>query len=170
MQENLWLLIAIAVLALIVVLFFVLRRYGKSGKSGRVTPPAARLTDPGADPDLDERTVVIPAARAYRAPAPVPPPAPAPEPAPLPEMAAPAGPPDDLSRIKGVGPKLVAMLNALGITRYDQIARWTPTDIAAIDTHLGAFSGRPTRDKWVEQAGFLASGDIAGFEARFGKL
>lgn len=169
MQENLWLLIAIAVLALIVVLFFVLRRYGKSGRTGRSAPPP-RLTDPGADPDLDERTVVIPAARAYRAPAPVPAPAPAPEPAPLPEMAAPAGPPDDLSRIKGVGPKLVTLLNALGITRYDQIAAWTAADVAAIDTHLGDFSGRPTRDKWVEQAGFLASGDVAGFEARFGKL
>ena len=169
MQENIWLLIAIAVLALVVVLFFVLRRYGKSSRIDRSAPPP-RLTDPGADPDVDERTVVIPAARAYRAPAPVPPPAPAPEPTPLPGIAAPAGPPDDLSRIKGVGPKLVALLNALGITRYDQIAAWSDSDIAAIDTRLGDFRGRPTRDKWVEQAGFLATGDIAGFEARFGKL
>lgn len=169
MQENIWLLIAIAVLALVVVLFFVLRRYGKSNRVDRSTPPP-RLTDPGADPDIDERTVVLPAARAYRAPAPVPPPAPAPETAPLPNIGAPAGPPDDLSRIKGVGPKLVALLNALGITRYDQIAGWTDADIAEVDTRLGDFRGRPSRDKWVEQAGFLAQGDIAGFEARFGKL
>ena len=32
------------------------------------------------------------------------------------------------------------------------------------------FKGRITRDRWVEQAGYLARGDTAGFEAQFGKL
>ena len=80
------------------------------------------------------------------------------------------GDPDDLRRIKGIGPKLSSLLNDLGITRYDQIARWDAADIARVDAHLGTFQGRITRDSWVEQAGFLASGDTAGFAAKFGNL
>ena len=39
-----------------------------------------------------------------------------------------------------------------------------------LDAQLGPFSGRMTRDRWIEQARFLAAGDIPGFEAVFGKL
>jgi predicted flap endonuclease-1-like 5' DNA nuclease len=77
---------------------------------------------------------------------------------------------DDLRQIKGVGPKLVTLLNGLGITAYAQIAAWTDADIDRIDPQLGAFAGRIRRDNWVEQAKFLAAGDTAGFEAQFGKL
>lgn len=77
---------------------------------------------------------------------------------------------DDLLRMKGVGPKLKALLHELGITRFAQIAAWTDTDIAAIDARLGNFKGRPIRDQWVDQAKYLAAGDIAGFEAQYGKL
>lgn len=80
------------------------------------------------------------------------------------------GEPDDLRQIKGVGPKLNSLLVGLGITRYDQIAAWTEQEIVAVDAHLGTFKGRITRDNWIEQARFLASGDTAGFEAKFGKL
>ena len=73
-------------------------------------------------------------------------------------------------RMKGVGPKLKALLKDLGITRFAQIAAWTDTDIAAIDARLGNFKGRPIRDQWVDQAKYLAAGDIAGFEAQYGKL
>jgi predicted flap endonuclease-1-like 5' DNA nuclease len=84
--------------------------------------------------------------------------------------AADAGPADDLSRIKGVGPKLVTLLNSLGITRYEQIAGWNDEDLDRIDAQLGAFAGRPRRDSWVEQARLLASGDTTAYEAKFGKL
>jgi predicted flap endonuclease-1-like 5' DNA nuclease len=80
------------------------------------------------------------------------------------------GPPDDLRRLKGLGPKLNTLLTGLGVTRFDQIAAWNAEDIARIDPHLGTFSGRIVRDNWVEQARLLASGDIAGYEAKFGKL
>ena len=103
-------------------------------------------------------------------------PAPAPEvpvvpppPAAAPPVAS-ASEADDLRRIKGVGPKLVALLHGLGITRYSQIAAWSDADIDGIDAQLGAFAGRIRRDSWVEQAKFLASGDTAGFEGKFGKL
>lgn len=93
----------------------------------------------------------------------------APKPAPTP--AAPTdSEADDLRRIKGVGPKLVAMLHALGVTRYAQIAAWTDADVTTIDAQLGTFAGRITRDSWIEQAKLLASGDTAGFEGKFGKL
>jgi predicted flap endonuclease-1-like 5' DNA nuclease len=42
--------------------------------------------------------------------------------------------------------------------------------VSAIDARMGNFKGRIARDKWVEQASHLASGDRAGFEAKFGKL
>ena len=121
-------------------------------------------------------------------PAPVPPPAPeiepSPEPAPAPEPLpetepaieplpvpdAPTAKADELARIKGLGPKLQALLPALGVTSFAQIAAWSDEDLARIDPQLGPFSGRPERDSWVEQAKYLAAGDVAGFEDRFGKV
>ena len=87
-----------------------------------------------------------------------------------PRIAAAVGEPDDLRKIKGIGPKLNTLLGELGVARYDQIAAWTAADVAEIDPYLGTFKGRIERDGWIEQAGFLARGDIAGFEAKFGKL
>lgn len=81
-----------------------------------------------------------------------------------------AGEADDLRKIKGVGPKLVTLLASLGITRFSQIAEWTDADIDRLDAQLGTFAGRIRRDNWVEQAKFLAAGDVAGFEGRFGKI
>ena len=77
---------------------------------------------------------------------------------------------DDLTRIKGLGPKLAAMLNALGVTSFAEIAQWSDADIDRIDAKLGSFQGRIRRDNWVEQAKFLAGDDTAGFEGKFGRL
>ena len=77
---------------------------------------------------------------------------------------------DDLTRIKGVGPKLSARLAQLGVCSFADIAAWGEADIARVDAQLGTFAGRPVRDNWVEQAKLLAQGDKAGFEARFGKI
>jgi len=78
--------------------------------------------------------------------------------------------PDDLLQIKGVGPRLARLLIELGVTHYHQIAAFSHADIAALDERLGPFSGRATRDNWVEQARLLDAGDVAGFEAKFGAL
>lgn len=80
------------------------------------------------------------------------------------------GAPDDLRLIKGLGPKLNAVLTDLGVTRFDQIAAWNDDEVAKVDAHLGTFKGRIARDNWIEQAKLLASDDTAGFEAKFGKL
>lgn len=76
---------------------------------------------------------------------------------------------DDLSRIKGVGPKLVSQLNDLGVTSFAQIAAWDEAGIDRIDAQLGRFKGRIRRDQWVEQAKLLAEGDIGQFEQHFGR-
>lgn len=81
-----------------------------------------------------------------------------------------AGQGDDLSRIKGAGPKLVTLLGQLGVTRFAQIAAWSDADIDRMDAQLGTFAGRIRRDGWVEQCKLLSAGDTAGFEAKFGKL
>ncbi len=116
------------------------------------------------------------AAPAKAAPAPVKSkitPAPAkPKAAPLNAIGIPGatGAPDNLLLLKGVGPKLNTLLGTLEISRFDQIAAWNKADIAKVDAHLGAFKGRIERDAWIEQAGLLAKGKIADFEAKFGKL
>ena len=76
----------------------------------------------------------------------------------------------DLARLKGVGPKLIAQLHELGVTRLTQVAQWDAAEIARIDAQLGRFAGRITRDDWVGQARLLETGDTAGYEDRFGKL
>ena len=86
--------------------------------------------------------------------------------APTPSVTTASG--DDLSRMKGVGPKLVAMLRDMGVTRFDQIAAWDDADIDRIDAQLGRFSGRIRRDDWVGQARLLAAGDEAGYNASYG--
>ena len=77
---------------------------------------------------------------------------------------------DDLEQLKGVGPKLAALLEAHGLTRFDQIAKLTGPELERLDQDLGVFRGRLQRDRIVEQADYLARGDTDGFEQRFGKL
>lgn len=91
----------------------------------------------------------------------------APEPAPVPAPA-PQGATEDLTRIKGLGPKIASLLGEFGVTTFAQIAAWTPEEVERIDAKMGRFSGRITRDQWVEQARLLAAGDESGFTARFG--
>ena len=71
------------------------------------------------------------------------------------------GGPDDLKKIKGVGPKLEEMLNAMGFYNFDQIAHWTEAEVAWVDDNLEGFKGRVSRDGWVEQAKLLAAGEEA---------
>lgn len=184
MDYGLWLLIALLV---VIGLVFLLSGKGKSAAAeapAPVAPPVAAepiaepvvaplvaTPDPVpvAEPVVAEPVVVEPVIEEAPAPAPVVEPTPAPIPA-SPAVAAPADGADDLLKLKGVGPKLGALLTELGVTRYAQIAGWSDSDIAAIDAKLGNFKGRPVRDQWVDQAKYLAAGDIAGFEAKYGKI
>lgn len=154
---GLWLLIALAVIAILAFLF-----KGKGEKS----------SDAPSVPSIK----AAPVEPAPPPPAPVAKPMPVAEPAPppvaeTPKPAAPvSGAPDNLLQIKGIGPKVNGILIGLGFTRFEQIAAWSDADLATVDKHLGNFAGRPTRDQWVDQARYLAKGDTAGFEAKYGKL
>ena len=132
-----------------------------------VAPEPQPAPVPAPEPEPEPEPESEPEPIAEVAPEPEPAPAPAAEPAPPPSPSS-AG--DDLSKIKGLGPKLQALLPTLGLSTYAQIAALTEADLAALDPKLGPFAGRPARDGWVEQAQYLAAGDVAGFEARFGKV
>lgn len=129
----------------------------------RVTGERRDVLDEGADPAARNQTLIdsAPAAASAAQLISVPDPVPA---------SALADGVDDLTRIKGVGPKLRALLASLGVTRFEQIAGWDDADIDRIDPQLGQFQGRIRRDNWIEQAKLLAAGDTAGYESRFGKL
>ena len=62
------------------------------------------------------------------------------------------GEPDDLKKIKGIGPKFEADLNAKGVYYFRQIAAWSADDIKMVDEIIDSFPGRIERDEWVKQA------------------
>jgi len=78
------------------------------------------------------------------------------------------GGPDDLKKIKGVGPKLEKTLHEMGIYHFDQIAEWGPSEQAWMDENLEGFKGRATRDDWVPQAKILAAGGETEFSKKSG--
>lgn len=124
--------------------------------------PAAAEPEPQPEPAPAAAPEPEPAVVVPQEPT-VPAPPPQPEPAPVAKA-------DNLQLLKGVGPKMVVLLNGLGVTSFQQIAAWTDADVAAIDPQLGAFQGRIARDAIVDQAGYLARADKAGFEAKYGAL
>ena len=66
---------------------------------------------------------------------------------------------DDLTAIKGVGPKLSRQLNEMGLFTYAQIAALTAEDLTRIDAHLtGVNKGSAERNDWIGQAKALAEG------------
>jgi NADH-quinone oxidoreductase subunit E len=85
-----------------------------------------------------------------------------------PLFVAPAETPDDLKWITGVGPVLEARLNALGITKWRQVAALTAEDIARVEDSL-SFKGRVARDNWLAQAEVLARGGTEEYTRVFGK-
>lgn len=76
-----------------------------------------------------------------------------------------SGKPDDLKRIKGIGPKNEQALNALGIYTFAQISEWTPSNISWVEGYL-SFPGRIEREDWINQAKLLAAGAETEFSKR----
>ncbi|WP_025030534.1 50S ribosomal protein L21 [Nitratireductor aquibiodomus] len=71
-----------------------------------------------------------------------------------PLFTAPAGEPDDLTKIKGIGPVAAGQLAEQGITTYAQVAALTDEDVVRIDEAM-PFSADQIKD-WREQAKELA--------------
>ncbi len=70
------------------------------------------------------------------------------------------GAPDDLTLIESVSQLQQSTLYALGIFHYDQIAAWTPENIAWVDNYF-RLRGRIEEEEWIEQAEALARGGPA---------
>ena len=64
--------------------------------------------------------------------------------------------PDDLKRVKGIGPVIEKTLHGLGIYHFQQIADFNSENIAWVDKHI-SFPGRIDREEWVAQAKKLAA-------------
>lgn len=64
---------------------------------------------------------------------------------------------DDLTTIKGIGPKIESILHDEGITTFQQIAELDSATIDRLDDVLGAFRGRIERDDWVGSARHLVA-------------
>ena len=65
-------------------------------------------------------------------------------------------PNDDLTRIRGIGPRLAERLNLLGVARFDQIAALSTIEVRRLSVILGL--GRIIRARnWVRQAALLCS-------------
>ena len=150
--------------------------------AGSAPPPPANddLVDPHpVGPEPMERAPEPPRALAPE-PAAEPDPEPALEPAVArhvtvgdasePTLAEPSSADGPVTQLKGLGPKVATRLAELGITTVGQIAALDADQAQALDGRLGPFAGRLHRDRWVEQARFLAAGDVRGFEAVFGRL
>lgn len=73
---------------------------------------------------------------------------------------------DNLKEIKGIGPKLEQLVNSMGVYHFDQIAQWTPDEVAWVNANLTGFKGRVTRDDWIAQAKILAAGGETEFSQR----
>lgn len=71
-------------------------------------------------------------------------------------LKAPNGNADDLTRIKGIGPKLSKRLNEIGIYHFKQIAEWSEAEADWVDDYI-ASKGRVAREAWVSQARVLSA-------------
>jgi len=147
------------------------------------TPAPAPAHDAAPDPDrwkwrarylearvrhLEQRPAVAPApmraaalvADAPSAPVETTPPARSPAPTrrgvkPLVLASARAGAPDDLTLIENISRMQQTTLNALGVFHFDQIAAWSPENVAWVDQYF-RLGGRIEDEDWVEQAADLA--------------
>ncbi|MFW2349469.1 hypothetical protein [Qipengyuania sp.] len=153
--QTYWPLIVAALVVGVAIAWYVFH----ASRRTRITGTSRDVLDEGAAPAERNRALIDSAPAATPM-----------EPAAGAAPAAPSAGTDDLTRIKGLGPKLAATLHGLGVSSFAQIAAWDDAEIDRIDAELGRFQGRIRRDDWVGQAKLLAQGDDAGFAERYGKL
>jgi predicted flap endonuclease-1-like 5' DNA nuclease len=108
----------------------------------RSRPEEEVKTPPPATPKVDEAPAEMPS-RAVETPL---------------ETASAPLPPDDLTIIEGIGPKINAILQAAGVNTFAQLAALEPSQIMAILTAGGIRLADATT--WPEQAGMAARGEM----------
>jgi len=65
--------------------------------------------------------------------------------------------PDDLKKVKGIGPVMEKTLNKIGIYSFNQVSKMTKNEYDLLDSITGSFPGRAQRDDWAGQANKLKS-------------
>jgi molybdopterin-containing oxidoreductase family membrane subunit len=65
--------------------------------------------------------------------------------------------PDDLKKVKGIGPVMEKTLNKIGIYSFGQVSKMTNKEYDLLDSITGSFPGRAQRDDWAGQAKKLKS-------------
>jgi molybdopterin-containing oxidoreductase family membrane subunit len=60
--------------------------------------------------------------------------------------------PDNLKKVKGIGPQMEQTLNQLGIFTFAQVGRMTDREYDLLDSITGSFPGRAKREDWAGQA------------------
>jgi predicted flap endonuclease-1-like 5' DNA nuclease len=73
---------------------------------------------------------------------------------------------DNLQRISGIDAQTEQRLAAQAVTRYSQVAHWSPADVERFERLLGT-SRRIARENWIEQAQILSRGGDTAFSREF---
>jgi predicted flap endonuclease-1-like 5' DNA nuclease len=115
--------------------------------------PPTMLATPASSPDVSARAAFAVSRREA--------PVATPEPAVPVRPTAPAAR-DNLQRISGIDAEVERLLTAQGVSRYSQVAHWSPAEIQRFDRQLGA-PGRIGRENWIEQAQILSRGGDTAF-------
>ena len=75
--------------------------------------------------------------------------------------AATAAPPDDLTQLTGIGPRISSILSDGGVTTYAELEHTDPSDLRKIIAQSGALPPS-SLDTWPTQASYAARGDWQG--------
>ena len=67
------------------------------------------------------------------------------------DWSAPA-PADDLTKIRGIGPKFAQALQAMGVTTFAAMAAWSEADVARVAAALKIPANRIVKSGWIESA------------------
>ena len=70
--------------------------------------------------------------------------------------------PDDLTVLEGIGPKVAKVLNGMGITTFDDLARASAVEVQKVLNASGLQMLNP--EGWIDQAGLAAKGDMDGLK------
>jgi predicted flap endonuclease-1-like 5' DNA nuclease len=138
----------------------ILARVGATSYATGLASGALRTAATDVVPPLNERGPDVAARAAFAEPRQeaLPPPPPA--------VPAKVSDRDSLQRIGGISAEIEDVLSAHDITRYSQIAGWSAADVQRVEGLLG-FSGRISRESWIEQAQILARGGATAYSRAF---